>query len=218
MARDFAPDLVLFPGDFTNLSFVGDPVAAAGARRVLEELCQLAPVFVSRGTPEVDPSWWVEEIVRDTAAVWLDNNAVGIKVAGCDLHLIGIPYEGPESEREAALSRLLTAAADCPVILLHHTPDLAETAAEQGVWLYVAGHTHGGQIRAPWWGPLFPAARYGRKYAFGVHHIKNMTLVVSQGLGLEGAGAPRLRFLSPPEVVGIIVAHATNLDNPLLKE
>jgi predicted MPP superfamily phosphohydrolase len=90
-----------------------------------------------------------------------------------------------------------------PSFLLYHKPDMVEDAARLGVSLYVAGHTHGGQIRLPLYGALYTASRYGRKYAGGTYKVGPTTMVVSRGVGLEGAGAPRMRFLCPPEVVGI---------------
>jgi predicted MPP superfamily phosphohydrolase len=35
----------------------------------------------------------------------------------------------------------------------------------------------------------------------GAYTVKGTTLYVSRGLGMEGYGMPRLRFLCPPELV-----------------
>ena len=39
-------------------------------------------------------------------------------------------------------------------ILLHHYPDEVFRAAKSGADLYLAGHTHGGQIALPFYGAL----------------------------------------------------------------
>jgi predicted MPP superfamily phosphohydrolase len=85
--------------------------------------------------------------------------------------------------------------------LLYHTPDLIETASELGVDLYLAGHTHGGQVRLPWLGAIFTASRYGKRYEMGSYRVGRTQLYVSRGIGMEGLGTPRVRFLCPPEIV-----------------
>jgi hypothetical protein len=35
----------------------------------------------------------------------------------------------------------------------------------------------------------------------GRHQIGKMTLYVTRGIGMEGGGAPRVRFLCPPEII-----------------
>lgn len=201
--REFAPDLILIPGDLTNLSFVGDPQTLESTRAVLRELGGLAPVFVSRGTPEVEPREWLIQLTAGTTARVIDHEKVEVMVGGIKLRLVGVPCDDDFMAREKSLADLMKGETDAPVILLHHSPDLGESAARLGVSLYAAGHTHGGQICLPVYGPLYTASRFGRKYAAGIYRIGKMTLVVSRGLGLEGAGAPRLRFLCPPEVIGI---------------
>jgi predicted MPP superfamily phosphohydrolase len=44
-------------------------------------------------------------------------------------------------------------------------------------------------------------SRYGRRYASGLFQKGETTLYVSRGLGFEGGGMPRARFLCRPEIV-----------------
>jgi predicted MPP superfamily phosphohydrolase len=96
--------------------------------------------------------------------------------------------------------------ADAFTLLLYHSPDLILEAAGAGVDLYLAGHTHGGQIRLPLYGPMATASRYGKRYASGLFREKGTALYVSRGLGFEGGGMPRARFLCRPEVVTLELA------------
>ena len=90
-------------------------------------------------------------------------------------------------------------------IVLGHAPDyaLGDVDAE----LLVAGHTHGGQVRLPWIGPLVTFSRVPRDWAAGLTRLdrpgidKQGTLVVSRGVGMERRDAPRLRFLCRPQIV-----------------
>jgi predicted MPP superfamily phosphohydrolase len=85
-------------------------------------------------------------------------------------------------------------------MLLYHKPDLAYAADEVAIDLYLAGHTHGGQVRLPFYGAIYANSRYGKTFEMGLYQLKNTTMYVSRGLGFTGGSAPRIRFLAPPEV------------------
>ena len=205
IARQFTPHLIAMPGDFTNLSFVGDALTRIQTREFVRELCKTAPVFAALGTPEVDAKWWISSILQDTCARLLHNESENVRINGNDFHVMGVTFQGTGEEQVEQLKKLATQNPGLPSMLLLHSPDLFEAAASAGVDLYIAGHTHGGQVRFPPLGAIYTASHFGNKYAHGTFNIKDMTMVVSRGIGLEGAGAPRLRFCCPPEVVGISI-------------
>jgi predicted MPP superfamily phosphohydrolase len=66
--------------------------------------------------------------------------------------------------------------------------------------LVLAGHTHGGQVVFPLFGPPHTAMRLPRRYAGGLHDHGGTPLHVSRGVGMERGFAPPVRFLCPPEV------------------
>jgi len=78
-------------------------------------------------------------------------------------------------------------------VLLAHSPDMADNAADFGFAVQLSGHTHGGHLRLPLIGPL-ARPRYGLRYVMGQYQVGEMTLYVSRGLG----GVP-LRLLCRPE-------------------
>jgi hypothetical protein len=81
-------------------------------------------------------------------------------------------------------------------IVLWHEPDRADDAAWNGADLQVSGHTHGGQVKIPFWGtPFLPAG--GRRFASGLYQTSGMPLYVTRGVGLL---PPFMRFACPPEV------------------
>lgn len=87
-------------------------------------------------------------------------------------------------------------------VVFGHSPDFAlgDVAAD----LLLAGHTHGGQIRLPWFGPPLTLSRVPRAWAAGRTELPSgATLVVSRGVGLERGPAPRMRFNCRPEIVVI---------------
>ncbi len=70
---------------------------------------------------------------------------------------------------------------DKPSILLHHSPDGIKYANEKGVDLYLAGHTHAGQ--------LFPVNFLNEllfAYNKGLHDFNGTQIYVSHGAGTFG--------------------------------
>jgi len=67
-------------------------------------------------------------------------------------------------------------------ILLAHNPDTVDTAYHTRIQLVISGHTHGGQVVVPFWGPpILPVLN--KKYSSGLIHTQKTTLFISRGLG-----------------------------------
>ncbi len=193
------PDLIVLTGDYLNLDNLGDPVAQSQAREFLARLH--APLGVYAVSGNVDGPETMRLLFEGLDIVVLDDRVEHLSAAG-ELALVGV------SNREwgrdaAALERLVESLPpEAFVLLLYHTPDLVETAAAAGVDLYLAGHTHGGQVRLPFYGAVLTFSAYGKRYEAGLYRVGPTTLYVSRGIGMEGFWyTPRVRFLCPPEVV-----------------
>jgi len=197
-----APDLILLTGDYLNLSSVYDPAAQAGAREVLAQLHAPLGVYAVTGSPVVDVVGIVPKIFSGLDIHWLDDETSIVQHGEYTLCLLGVRTTYDEDRDAAALQRLTqTVPHDAVSLLLYHTPDLMPVAAQLGIQLYFCGHTHGGQLRLPFYGALATSSRWGKKYEMGLYHEGNSTLYVNRGLGMEGLGAPRARFLATPEIV-----------------
>jgi len=81
-------------------------------------------------------------------------------------------------------------------VLLAHSPEIWQQAADHHVSLYLCGHTHGGQICLPGRLPLFINARAPRAMAQGTWRHGAMQGYTSSG---SGASVVDVRFNCPPE-------------------
>jgi predicted MPP superfamily phosphohydrolase len=84
---------------------------------------------------------------------------------------------------------------DQPTIALSHNPDTAEMLADYHPDLILSGHTHGGQIRLPFYGPIRLNVAQ-RQYDWGLFQLPNSQLYVSSGIGY----IRKVRFYCRPEV------------------
>ncbi len=71
-------------------------------------------------------------------------------------------------------------------ILLTHTPDLYDIAAQNDFDLYLCGHTHGGQICLPGGHPIITHVNCRKKYTKGLWKHRNLQGYTSRGCGVVG--------------------------------
>ena len=96
-------------------------------------------------------------------------------------------------------------------IILGHSPDYALALRDSKVDLCLAGHTHGGQIRIPFIGPLTIDSQIPKKWSQGFHKIGIPHLNVSAGAGSNRYnGLPAMRFNCPTEISVIKINPKTN--------
>ncbi len=198
------PDVILLTGDYVNANFLQDPLARRDTRALLAQLHARYGVYAISGT--VDDADMMQALFDGLAITVIDNRAVAVDVGGArPLYLMGLADAQSHADAVAVLHTLRRAApAGAPTVLLNHTPEMIDAAAAEDVDLYLAGHTHGGQVRLPFYGGLFTFGTYSRRFEAGNYQVGPTQAYVSRGLGLEGLGdAPRVRFLCPPEIVAL---------------
>ena len=87
------------------------------------------------------------------------------------------------------------------VLLVSHSPDVAESLGGTPVDLVLAGHTHGGQIRLPVLGPVYAPSLYGCRFASGVFWMDPTLLYVSRGI----SGREPIRYNCVPELTKLVL-------------
>ena len=201
MIKDLQPDLILFSGDFLNLSYRSDPQALECAREILMEWQAPLGAYATAGSPAVDLADRMPALFRGLPVQHLTAERRLLDHQGAQFALIGIDCTHKPFEDGPRLQALNRENDGRFTILLYHSPDLVPLTAREGIDLQLSGHTHGGQVRLPWIGALFTGSLYGKQLEAGRYQFGETTLYITRGIGMEGAGAPRVRFLCPPEVI-----------------
>jgi predicted MPP superfamily phosphohydrolase len=168
-------------------------------------------IYAISGSPSVDPPDTVAQLVDGLDVIWLRDQVASLAWQGCRLQIVGMECSYDIDADGQKLDGLLeNGDGDAFTVLLYHTPDLMPAASKRGVDLYLAGHTHGGQLRLPLYGAMVTASFHGKRYEMGAYEEGRTLLYVSRGVGLEGKGAPRARFLCPPEIGLVTLSGAKN--------
>lgn len=203
LIADLTPDLIVFSGDFVNISYAEDPQTEAAIRALISQWQAPLGVYCVRGTYTVEPVDRVRAFVNGLENLrLLEDEWVTIDAPGGPLHLLGMTTTHKLAQDRQTVARLAAQApGDGLRLLLTHAPDVAPEADAAGYHLYLCGHTHGGQLRLPLIGAVFTGSALGRRFAMGRYDLDTVTVYTSRGIGLEGLGAPRARFLCPPEII-----------------
>jgi len=184
------PDLILIAGDF---------LAGHRARTILEDETLLAPLsnlHAPLGVVAVlgNHDYWgagarLVPVLERHGVTVLRNAAVArgpLAIAGVDDPVTG------HDEVETAV-RAVRALPGARVVLAHSPEVVDELPPDLG--LLLAGHTHCGQVRLPFFDPNGPHWPYIR-YECGVVRDPGRTVVVSAGIGTSVAP---LRLGAPPD-------------------
>lgn len=188
------PDLILFTGDAVN--------SAAGLesfRRCMSRLSEVAPVFAVHGNWRLPGDTYAGLGVR-----LLDAEVAKVQIGGTEVYVAGVSA----GQTWAIEPTLAKASVEALTIFLYHYPDELDGVARLGTDLYLAGHTHGGQVALPFYGALVTLSKFGKRYEAGLYRQGKTHLYVNRGIGMEGRHAPRVRFCARPEVTLIEISPA----------
>lgn len=200
------PDVVLVPGDIYQGPDDRFAERLPGLKALFERLTAVAPVVLVEG--DCDTPAELRALIEGTAVRWLSDEVVTLRVHDREVTILGLPNECIQAESAAAVRAFeaATGVADLR-ILVAHKPVAVELLSEASrVDLLVAGHTHGGQVVIPGFGPPLTFSAVPRAVAAGgLHDMQGRRLYVSRGVGHEQPPAPRIRLFCPPEVTLLLI-------------
>jgi predicted MPP superfamily phosphohydrolase len=225
MANGLQPDLTVVTGDF--ISSDNDPLEAC-----ITELSRLrAPLGVwgCNGNHEAyaELEDEAERLFREKGMRLLRAASAVVEHKGARFNLLGVDYQSDHPGRDEAPGPKLReiealVRRDMPNFLLSHNPNSFHRAAELGIELSLAGHTHGGQVKfeivdhsvsparlfTPFVAGLYrlPLYRPADRLAMtGVAGSEHAALYVNRGLGTIGFP---VRLGSPPEITLLTLRRA----------
>lgn len=178
--NDQNPDIIILTGDLIETGF---PYPEQALPLLKELKARRGGKWAVMGNHDFFPVNSVPSLLRDSDFIFLQNgrghievNQERLYIAGLDDALNGVP----DMERTfAGLSE-----EDC-VMLLVHEPDVADWVSKYPVvCAQFSGHSHGGQVRLPWFGPVI-SQNYAKLFVDGLYHVGNrqMPLYVNRGIG-----------------------------------
>jgi uncharacterized protein len=187
--REQRPELIIFTGDATNR-----PAAVPVFHKLMSDLARIAPTYVVRGN--WDESESATALFGGTGVTELQGMPYRVRGRNNSVVISGTATDDPMSVQAA----LLYIPKGEFRIFVHHFPDRIYEVAKEEVDLYLAGHTHGGQVALPVYGALLTFSKFDKRFESGRYEIEKTTLYVNRGIGMEGGRAPRVRFWARPEI------------------
>jgi hypothetical protein len=196
IANDLKPDLIALTGDFVTW----DRSTAPAVVRALAGLRAPFGVFGSLGNHEMwaRAEGLITDLFERTGIHILRQARTPIVSGGEALNLIGVDYMGRFRHDGLTLDAIRPLLAPGGVnLLLSHNPDTFDRAAELGVDLSLAGHTHGGQVALEFISPEIAPSRLVTPYVSGWFEKPGGQLYVNRGIGTI---AVPIRLGAPPEI------------------
>ncbi len=173
MANSLAPHLAVVTGDF--VSSQGDPLAEC-----IAELSRLeAPLGIwgCNGSHEIyaDADDEAEALFSQHGMKLLRQTAAQLNWNGERLNLIGVDYQRDLQLTGSTLPTLdgveQLVRRDMVNVLLSHNPNTFYRAADLGIELSLAGHTHGGQVNVEILDHSLSLARFMTKFIAGLYQL-----------------------------------------------
>jgi hypothetical protein len=199
------PDLLLVTGDLLQ-------TGSRPRAEVLLERRRLNGLFARLDPPPRLGMWFVKgdcdargDVFPGSGLRYLEDQVAVLEEEG--VQLVGLSLGASRRAVPEALAERIRAFEGLSLVFAH-APDFALELDELGVpVLALAGHTHGGQVQLPWYGPPLVLSEIPRKMgAGGLFPLGESWLCISRGIGMERNHAPRIRFLCRPELTVLELA------------
>jgi len=195
LIRQVNPDLIVWTGDAANDA----PAGMERFYRTMGRIAEIAPTYGVIGNWDYN----ARRKLPGVGVTVLEGRFVDVDIRGAGLRLVN----GQAHQSRRVAQWIQQADPERYVVLLNHFPDFilsVKNAVNTGRMpdLFLAGHTHGGQIRLPFHGAIVTQQETGRLFENGMVEFNGTQVHVSRGIGMNG-NLPRARFLCRPEIAVI---------------
>ena len=187
---ELKPDFIALTGDFMNND---TPEAHRILGAFLKSLHARTASYAIRGNWDYDNNPDAE--LRAAGVVSIDHHIKTHYIAGARINFAGTVIKNLRRRLSAPENR------DTVNVVLEHYPDYIYDVSGPNVDYYFCGHTHGGQVRLPFYGALTTLAKYGKRFEMGPYKVNGTYMYISRGVGMTGMSIFKIRFNCPPELV-----------------
>jgi len=200
IAKELKPDLIVITGDFVWHEV--EPIFEL--MPALAHLNAKYGIYLGLGNHD----YWtnvdvVTHAIEQEGLSLIVNQGVPISVGKSTLYLASLD-DGWSGKPDLA-GALADWSEDAITVLLMHEPDTAPRyAVDKRIHLQLSGHSHGGQVRLPSYGPLIlPYLAW--KYPMGLYNVNGMWLYTNRGLGTTNIP---VRINCAPEITELTLVSA----------
>jgi predicted MPP superfamily phosphohydrolase len=200
------PDIICLTGDYVTTT---DDFDADLYEKTLKLLTSAAPTYAVMGNHDgglwAAASGWfgnhhyIAQMLTKSGVTVLHNTAALLKVKGSAIKLAGVgDWWSEEVDAQSAFTAI-PGQADSTIVL-NHNPDAKSDCAPYAWDLMLCGHTHGGQLRIPFYGAAY-APVLDRRYEQGLNRFENRWIFTTRGVG----NVRGVRFNCRPEVSTLVL-------------
>lgn len=186
-------DYCIFGGDYTSSKLFDIKPAEDKIRTIVDSLKKRGRIFGVLGNHD---EYKIAEMLESFGVEMLLNENVCLQKGAGKMYLVGVDDSFRYEADDIELAQEGIEAGGFEV-LISHSPQLYKKADMGGVNLYLAGHTHGGQICLPGEIAVLRGAPIPRKMIKGLWKYNDVVGYTSRGCGIS---AVKARFFCPPEI------------------
>lgn len=193
------PDVILLGGDYVVIQiFNNESMRPELIGEYLSGLRAKYGTFMVLGNHDANGniSKGFKEKLKESTIKVLDNSNVKLRIGDRDLWFVGLGDFSCGRCRRQDIEKAFDGV-EKPAIAFTHSPDVISMVPDF-VSLVLAGHTHGGQVALPFYGPLGRAGTISGKHIKGFYDVDGKRLFVSSGVGTSHL---KVRFFNIPEIV-----------------
>lgn len=196
LVNSLEPDIVVFTGDIVTYGTTYIPIGV----EMLSKIKSKFGLYSCIG----DHDYWaginfISNEMKKYGLKLYDNENTIIKIDSTTIGLTVVTNIYSKRPNNDELLNLASQNKTDLKILITHQPSesLVKFAHENGYKIFLAGHTHGGQVVFSFFGYKLIPSKIETEYASGYYYVNSMLVNVNKGLGFTLAP---IRFNAPAEV------------------
>ena len=194
LLSDKSFDLCILGGDYRMFTFGEYSGASKQLQRLVQSICARDGIYAVLGNHDCLE---MVDALRKSGVEMLINDSACLEKDGEFMQVVGV--DDPHYYRCHDLKQAFKGVSTTDFSLfVAHSPVLYRDVLKYEPELYLAGHTHAGQVQIPRLGMIFTHCPTPRKYCQGVWKYKGILGYTSSGVGVSGVP---VRFYCQGELV-----------------